>query len=165
MAKPARYTDGDVLWTSKLFPKLMFTSVMLDVFKIAYPHVGKFMPELERAEAWLLTHPDRQPLRNWGAFINNWMRNANTFNQERSRGPASSEDAEHKRSQYDRSFTRANGGAPLSLKDIMQRVAPMLKEEKNEKEQSECGSQPTVTTPAGTAAKTTATSNQTTADI
>lgn len=68
-----------VIWQSKVFPEMQVTDLMRDVFRTAYKNLKHFEPELRKAEAWLVTHPDRIPRRNWRAFINSWMRNANAF--------------------------------------------------------------------------------------
>ena len=69
-----------VIWTSKLFPKLVMTKEHLEVLRYAYGSVIKeFEPELKKAEAWLFVNPARRPKKNWRSFINNWMSNAVEF--------------------------------------------------------------------------------------
>lgn len=70
---------GNIVWQSEFFPQLIVTDRMLEIWKRAYPNVKKFQPELLRAEAWLEAHPTRHPKKNWKAFLNNWMRNADEF--------------------------------------------------------------------------------------
>jgi hypothetical protein len=70
---------GKVIFRSSVFPGLVMTDVMLKVFRGAYKNVKHFEPELRKMEAWLVTHPDRVPKSRWSAFINAWMRNANTY--------------------------------------------------------------------------------------
>lgn len=76
MAKRITLSDGNVIWQSKFLPELKFTSVMLEVFRTAYPRIKFFEPEMKKAEAWLLANPDRHPTSNWARFVNNWMKNA-----------------------------------------------------------------------------------------
>lgn len=82
MGKRTKLTDGDVIWQSKFFPEMIFTSVMLEVFRSAYPRVKRFEPELKKAEAWLLANPERQPTSCFSKFINNWMKNADKYSEE-----------------------------------------------------------------------------------
>lgn len=56
---------------------MIFTDQMLAVYKTAYPFIQRFQPELLKAEAWLVSNPDRVPEKRWGTFVNNWMRIAN----------------------------------------------------------------------------------------
>jgi hypothetical protein len=55
------------------------TDTMLKVFKGAYRNVRHFEPELRKAEAWLVTHPERVPKSKWAAFVNGWMSKADRF--------------------------------------------------------------------------------------
>ncbi len=80
-----------IIWQSKRFPGMILTDRMLHVFREAYQNIRYFEPELRKAEAWLVTHEDRVPQKNWKAFVNTWMRNANRYAAERK----ASEYAEH----------------------------------------------------------------------
>lgn len=70
---------GKVIWQSTVFPGLKMTDTMLKVFKGAYKNLKHLEPELRKAEAWLVTHPERIPKSRWAAFINSWMRNADMY--------------------------------------------------------------------------------------
>lgn len=85
--------NDPIIWQSKMFPKMFLTSEYLTVLKYAYGELGKFEPELRKAEAWLFSHPDRVPKKNFKAFINNWMKNAVEFKKQNAKpvqGDASS---------------------------------------------------------------------------
>lgn len=74
-------TKPKQIWRSKIFEDMIFTDQMLAVYKTAYPFIKMFQPELLKAEAWLISNPDRVPEKRWGTFINNWMRIANEIAQ------------------------------------------------------------------------------------
>ncbi|MDI6804638.1 MAG: hypothetical protein QME58_12475 [Bacteroidota bacterium] len=69
--------DQKIIWQSSIFPKMVLTDKMLEVYWWAYPRIKSFRDQLLLAEAWLVSNPDRVPIRLFGRFINNWMRTAN----------------------------------------------------------------------------------------
>jgi hypothetical protein len=75
-------TSSKIIWKSKIFPDMVFTEQMLAVYKTAYPNIKSFQPELLKAEAWLVSNPERVPESRWGRFVNNWMRIANQIAEE-----------------------------------------------------------------------------------
>ena len=69
-------TGSNIVWQSKLFPKLVMTEQLLEVLRRAYPAVKHFEPEMRRLEVHLFTRPAERPKRNWNAKIDNWMKKA-----------------------------------------------------------------------------------------
>lgn len=66
--------EDKIVWQSKHYPQLVLSQAKLDLLKYAYPSIKKFEPLLKDMEVWLFDHPEKQPKRNWGAFISSWCR-------------------------------------------------------------------------------------------
>lgn len=113
-----KLTDGEVLWRSKFFPKLVATDFMIGVFNERYPILkGKMKKEFEQMELWLLAHPTRQPRRNWAAFISRWMKRAAHYKMNPHRpGPEG-------RGPGDAGFYQQTQGQPISLDEFLSKIA------------------------------------------
>jgi hypothetical protein len=117
-----------IIWTSKLFPKLIMTKEHLEVLRYAYPEIKQFEPQMRLAEAWLYANEARRPKKNWKAFVNNWMRIASEKIKERaaSKTPV--------RAEYGES-SRSLKTDPRQLSTIMREIADRMPKPDNDTNQ------------------------------